>query len=132
MKSNYNQSMYEEIGTYCKNLGITSCSEKSQECTAKFQFPRGFVGFRGHFPGKPVMPAIGQLALIRFISEEAVKKNLIPKEYNKTKFTGIVQPEEELCVKIKLNQYETFWLAQFQILQSDDSKISSGEITFSI
>ncbi len=128
----HDQSMYEELGTYCKNLQVISSSKEMVECSASFQFANEFVGFKGHFPDKPVLPAIGQLALVRYVSEKGLGIQLIPNEYNKTKFTGMILPGQELSVFIKLRKLDNRWVAEFRILQNNELKISSGEITFSI
>lgn len=126
------QSMYEDLERYCKNMQTTSSSLENVECSARFQFSEEFVGFKGHFPDSPVLPAITQLALVRYVSEKSLESELFPIAYKKTKFTGMILPENEFSVVIKLRKVGEPWLAEFQILQHDGAKISSGEVTFSV
>lgn len=40
--------------------------------TADYRLPQDFLGFMGHFPGNPVLPALLQVAMVRLVIEEAL------------------------------------------------------------
>ena len=41
---------------------------------AHFLFPEHFIGFKGHFPGKPILPGICQVQALIVIAEKLHKK----------------------------------------------------------
>ena len=63
---------------------------------SRFSFPSSFVGFKGHFPGRPVLPAICQIQALIVIAEELHKKKMNLKKIILTKFFKPVSQNEEL------------------------------------
>ncbi len=74
--------------------------EQPATILAQCVFPLTFIGFAGHFPENPVLPAIVQLILVRQILEKSHTTLLTPISLTKTKFRGIVRPEQEITVRI--------------------------------
>lgn len=132
MKNEDSKSMYGELSNCCENIQVNSSSESAIEISARFRFTKDYVGFKGHFPGHPVLPAIAQLALVRFVSEKGLTEELKPAQFNRVKFTGMVEPEDTIVVSVNLLQQNNGWGGQFIITKNDGTKTSSGEINFSI
>ena len=66
--------------------------------TGRFRFPPDFVGFQGHFPGNPVLPAFVQVAAARVVVEDARGTALIHCALDRARFRRTVGPEEPLSV----------------------------------
>ncbi|MBU0896929.1 MAG: hypothetical protein KJ629_05295 [Candidatus Omnitrophica bacterium] len=77
---------------YLKNVSAT-------ETEAKFIFDEDFIGFKGHFPGRPVLPGVCKIQAALVIYEE--KNNSQPqlKEIVSAKFFSPVSVNDELIFK---------------------------------
>ncbi len=69
---------------------------KKGEVYARFLFPAEFIGFRGHFPGKPVLPGVCKIQAVIVMLQAWEKKDIRLKEIVSAKFLSPVSPEEEL------------------------------------
>ena len=70
----------------------------------KFRPTADFVGFNGHFPGYPILPAMLQVLFGLLVSEKILGKKLILKKLDKAKFMAQIKPEETIAVSSKIVQ----------------------------
>ena len=98
--------------------------------TARFLFPESYCAFEGHFPVKRILPAIVQLAAVRFSAESALGEPLTPSTLSRVKFKGMVQPEEEIVVELSITEADADWHGIFEIFGDTGELLSSGNITF--
>ena len=63
---------------------------------ARFSFPERFVGFKGHFPGNPILPGICQIQALIVFAEELHKEKASLKKVVLAKFFKSVSQNEEL------------------------------------
>ena len=80
---------------------IRECMSELREAeegtlTARFVFPADFLGFRGHFPGRPVLPAVCEIQGAVAMLEAWKKKEVVLKEIILAKFSTPVTCDEEL------------------------------------
>lgn len=54
--------------------------------TASFVFPTDFLGFKGHFPGKPILPGVCEIQAALLMLEEFKNKAVLLKEIVQVKF----------------------------------------------
>jgi 3-hydroxyacyl-[acyl-carrier-protein] dehydratase len=59
----------------------------------RYRFQSGFVGFSGHFPGYPILPAFLQILTALTLVEEAEGHQLILESLKKAKFHMEIKPE---------------------------------------
>jgi len=130
MKYSDDKSMYQELSNCCIDLQVISRTKELVELRAEFLFPEDFVGFAGHFPGQPILPAISQFAMVRLASERGLEQKLMPQAFVKTKFTGVVQPGDRPSVTVRLERINGNWAGKFRISRRGGLKISAGEIRF--
>ncbi len=57
-----------------------------------------FIGFDGHFPGYPIMPAMLQVLLGIIVSEELCGTKLSLQKLDKAKFMAQIQPAQTITV----------------------------------
>ena len=69
---------------------------KKGEVTARFLFPAEFIGFQGHFPGKPVLPGVCNIQAVIVMLQALEKKDIRLKEVVSAKFLSPVSHGEEL------------------------------------
>ena len=62
----------------------------------RFLFPASFTGFKGHFPGKPILPGICEIQAAIAIFEELHKKEARLKKIILAKFFSPAFPDEEM------------------------------------
>ena len=91
----------------------TDTSEHLLKATAVFRFSGEYPAFSGHFPDNPVLPAIVQLAMVRYAATRAIGKNLILLNYSKTKFRGIIRPEDLVEARVMIEKEKVHWAGSF-------------------
>jgi 3-hydroxyacyl-[acyl-carrier-protein] dehydratase len=76
------------------------------EVTARFLFPPDFVGFRGHFPDRPLLPAVCkiQAAMVMLSAWSDARVEL--REIVSAKFLKPVTAGEELLVRCRVTMAE--------------------------
>ena len=80
-----------------------------------FTFGPDFPAFEGHFPGQPVLPAVVQLASVRFLAAKHLGKHLVPVSLDRAKFKAMIGPEEEVTITIHLGQSDNDVTISFTI-----------------
>lgn len=65
-----------------------------------FCFDAEFVGFSGHFPGYPILPAVLQVLLAQLLAEEVIGSTLSVVTLNRAKFTQQVRPGDQIDVRV--------------------------------
>ena len=73
-------------------LKIDNSADK--KVTAHFLFPEHFIGFKGHFPGNPVLPGICQVQALITIAEKLHKKKTILRKVVLAKFFKQISQDE--------------------------------------
>jgi 3-hydroxyacyl-[acyl-carrier-protein] dehydratase len=123
-------SLQREVSTCCQEFQ----AERQEQClsiSAIFCFPPFFSGFAGHFPNMPVLPAIIQLAAIRHLAEVAMERPLVPTGYGRTRFRGIISPDEKTRCTLVLEGANNQWTGRFSIRRMDNELVADGSCTFS-
>ena len=72
-----------------------------------FLFSPDFLGFSGHFPGRPVLPAVVQVLAAVSAVEEAEGSELELRRIDKAKFVIQVGPEDKmtaLCIRRSIGE----------------------------
>ncbi|MDH3347691.1 MAG: hypothetical protein OEM02_06285 [Desulfobulbaceae bacterium] len=94
----------ESIEDSLRNTALRSweVDATSGEIRGEFLFTADFPAFAGHFPGRPVLPAIVQLAAIRVMSSKALDKRFVPLETVRVKFKNMIGPNEKVRVVVKI------------------------------
>lgn len=126
------QYLYSSLQEYCLDWAIVSGGPEKLKLRAVFDFNETFSGFAGHFPGNPILPAIVQLASVRFLAELGLKRQVQPVSYNRTKFRGVIQPNEKVDVRLELKKTETSWSGSFSLKDIDDNYVARGQCEFAI
>lgn len=78
--------------------------------SARFNFPAGFIGFQGHFPGQPVLPGICKIEAVLVMLEQLNGVKQVLKEVVQAKYFAPVTCEQQLhfeCTKRGPDSSET-------------------------
>jgi 3-hydroxyacyl-[acyl-carrier-protein] dehydratase len=81
-------------------LSATSGIEESPPDTIKqrYRFSPDFIGFSGHFPGNPILPAFVQILMALTLTEKYKGYPLKAASVEKAKFRIPLQPDQEIEV----------------------------------
>jgi 3-hydroxyacyl-[acyl-carrier-protein] dehydratase len=66
-----------------------------------FCFTDSFIGFAGHFPDYPILPAILQTLMAQMLVEEVMGESLQFLGLSRAKFTRQLRPDEQVDISIK-------------------------------
>jgi len=72
--------------------------------TQEFRPTADFIGFNGHFPDYPILPAMLQVLFGVLVSEKILGEKLILKKLDKAKFMAQIKPDEKIAVTCKIIQ----------------------------
>ena len=86
-------TMMQEIKNSISNL-----EENGGNIKARFVFPPDFTGFKGHFPGRPVLPGVCKIQAVVAMLEIWHQKNICIKEISMAKFFAPVFDNQEIVV----------------------------------
>lgn len=123
-------SITELLPTCISTLVLKEKSDTLLEVNATCSFPATFIGFQGHFPGNPILPAVIQLAAIRCIAEQALGYSLCVQEYSRTKFKAMIEPDVEVNVDLSMVKSKTLLPGKFKIIDQDKKMVASGNFLF--
>jgi len=65
---------------------------------ARFIFPSDFSGFKGHFPGRPVLPGVCKIQAVIAMLEKWHKENVFLTEISLAKFFAPVCDNQEIII----------------------------------
>ncbi|MFN2353063.1 MAG: hypothetical protein ABR512_00880 [Desulfopila sp.] len=94
-------------------------------------FPAAFPGFQGHFPNRPILPGIVQLACVRHIVEQATGRKLTARKYAGVKFKLAIEPSRQISIQITVEPSAHAIQGKFKIRGTAKKIISSGSFVFS-
>lgn len=81
------------------NKSMYDLSESPEgNITARFIFPSDFSGFKGHFPGRPVLPGVCKIQAVIAMLEMWHEKNVCLTEISMAKFFAPVCDNQEIMI----------------------------------
>jgi 3-hydroxyacyl-[acyl-carrier-protein] dehydratase len=95
-----------------------------QELTARFSFSQEFIGFKGHFPGKPVLPGVCKIQAILCMLQEASQKTPQLKEIVSAKFFTPVTCNEEIVCTVRQESEGSEETRVLALITNRDKKIA--------
>lgn len=69
---------------------------------AALVFDEGFTGFKGHFPGNPVLPGVCQILVFSVLAERAAGRKLKLRGIPRAKFLSVIEPGERAGFRFSL------------------------------
>jgi 3-hydroxyacyl-[acyl-carrier-protein] dehydratase len=104
--------------------------EEGRVC-ARFSFPETFTGFKGHFPGRPILPGICTILAGIVIAEEVHRKRIELKKIIQAKFFNTVSQNEELLFECSEHKKKDEGALMKVLISSNSKKIAIYELRIS-
>ncbi len=124
-------SLTKAIANCCTNWsGRSAQHPDSLQVVGTFIFPTDFPAFVGHFPGKPVLPAIMQLAAVTHLAGLALGTDIRAQHYHRTKFRAMIQPGDEIHIELKMDYSGSAWTGVFSLRNTTEVLVSSGSVQY--
>lgn len=73
-------------------------SDDQQNLSAQLSFPDNFIGFKGHFPGKPILPGVCQIQCALVLLSRILNGKVELVSIKKVKFLNTVEPNEMITL----------------------------------
>lgn len=67
-----------------------------------FRFSEDFLGFDGHFPGYPILPAVAQVLAAQLLAETSLQADMRLQAVENAKFLLQIRPAEDVTVRCRL------------------------------
>lgn len=77
----------------------TSENDVSSDIAGTYSFDRDFIGFSGHFPGYPILPAVLQLLLAQLLIEKQKGCRVKVTGITRAKFLSEIRPDDRITVR---------------------------------
>ena len=116
----------------CLEPKLERKEELQLEGSANFRFPASFAGFQGHFPGNPILPAIVQLAAVRFFADWLLGCRTRPMLHQKIKFKGGIRPGDLVTANFVVKKDGAKWGGTFSLKRPDGEAVSGGIVDFAL
>ncbi len=81
---------------------IKSFASEGDTAEAEITFDEGFSGFKGHFPERPVLPGVCQIALAMTMADRIRGTRQMLSQVVNAKFVSMVEPGQQLQVQCTL------------------------------
>ena len=99
---------------------------------ADFYFPKTFIGFRGHFSGKPILPGVCKIQATLLMLEEFKQKNILLKEIILAKFFSPVSCDEKINFNLKEQREPNGQICVKAIITGGNRKIAELHLRLAI
>lgn len=99
------------------------------EAQVEFRLDPGMVYFKGHFPGRPVLPGVAQLGLACGLCEEIFKTAVPFREVPQAKFLKPMQPSDEIVLALSYDRSsgQADFAYYIKAAQAPDCTLSQGK-----
>lgn len=93
-----------------------------------FVFPHDFPAFEGHFPDRPILPAVVQLAATRLLAAKQTGHKLLPAGVLQAKFKKTIEPGMLLTIRLKIKPDKNNVFNVSFTISTDQGTAAVGEI----
>ena len=112
---------------------IQTCSHQPTRKTERgwekeYVFGPNFLGFQGHFPGKPVLPAVVQIMIFRESIAEELAQPLEIVKVTRAKFLKVIGADVPVTAIWTLKETDEGFLCKC-LLESEGERASSFNVT---
>ncbi len=103
-----------------RSLVRTELSEAEDRAIGEFRFAPSFLGFRGHFPGFPILPGVVMIQSALIVCERLLECSLRLSEVERAKFSGQVHPGHSVQTEVRLKPDGGRWKIRVNLTRGED------------
>lgn len=82
------KNMNDEI----RACGIKPAQKTERGWEKTYNFPSDFLGFQGHFPENPILPAVIQIMMTREAVAEQIEQEFVVTKLSRAKYMKVITP----------------------------------------
>ncbi|MDY0190910.1 MAG: hypothetical protein RBR22_09275 [Desulfuromonas sp.] len=86
----------------------------------RYCLPPDFIGFSGHFPGYPIVPAVVQVFMAQLVAEQHLSMRLPLSSVERAKFHRQLQPLDIIDVQCQRKEVHGRGVVDVQLYVADD------------
>ena len=107
-------------------------SGENGEGPCTFSVPVTFSGYRGHFPGNPILAGIVQLSFIRRLAERRLGRPLRLAGVRRIKYLRTITPDMPVTLSLELEpaESEEAWSANASFVNAEGGRVSAAKVFF--
>jgi len=120
------------VGACCRDWNASKDDSGKVMISGRFVFPTSFHGFSGHFPEKPILPAVIQLTAVRYLIETSLGQRCQLRSIGRTRFKAMILPDEVVSAEIGLEPVADGWRGSFSLCRADADVVASGMIDIAV
>jgi 3-hydroxyacyl-[acyl-carrier-protein] dehydratase len=94
---------------------LVTASGSGTKLTGRYRFPARLSVFGGHFPGRPIVPAVYLIETAHLLCERALGRPLRLEAIDQAKFTARVEPEAVIETEVTLSDEGGGWLCRARV-----------------
>ena len=95
--------------TAIKEAALAPAQVSELAAEQSFCFDQDFIGFSGHFPDYPILPAVLQVLLAQLLAEQVIGLPLAVISLTRAKFTQQLRPGDQIDVRLSCREMEGGW-----------------------
>ena len=95
--------------TAIKEAALAPAQVSEIAAEQSFCFDQNFIGFAGHFPDYPILPAVLQVLLAQLLAEQVIGLPLAVISLTRAKFTQQLRPGDQIDVRLSCREMEGGW-----------------------
>jgi 3-hydroxyacyl-[acyl-carrier-protein] dehydratase len=80
---------------------LSGLAASGRSVTADFLFPPDYIGFQGHFPGKPILPGACQVQCVLSTIEKGRGQRAVLKVIERAKYVTPIFPDEPVTCTVQ-------------------------------
>ncbi|WP_445114971.1 AMP-binding protein [Acinetobacter sp. WZC-1] len=101
--------------------------QDSEQTVLELEFPAEMACFKGHFPGYPIYPGVGQVGFIQHFARECWSELAWCSGYEQLKFQELIRPYTVVQLKLQRKQHKV----HFEMYAAD-KRLASGRLLFAL
>ncbi|MFP4169378.1 MAG: hypothetical protein ACLFSY_11135 [Desulfonatronovibrionaceae bacterium] len=98
--------MPSKISEQIKKSVLSPATRQEEGWRGVFRFTPDFIGFAGHFPDRPVLPAVVQFAIATDVLGQIRGEGFEPMRVHRAKFSAVLGPGMDIAAVVGVKKEE--------------------------
>ncbi len=103
---------------------LAGVDREGEGVVGRFRLPAAFTGFQGHFPGRPVLPAVCEIMAVVATWRRWTGREITLREIVSAKFLAPVLPDRDLAVACRVPADEASSGVLRAVIECGDARVA--------